>query len=558
MTPSEPEASEAPPRRRRPRHASLLGAWLGTIAAVLTVTPSLVPRGWYFEIVLAGLTFALFYGLGAAASWAYRLLELPPLGTGPRRIAWRVLWVVAPIAFLVGGWVGRTWQVEQHTLLGMEEGVTWLWVLSPILGLAVAAVFIGLARLVYWIIRALARLLGRILPPRLAATIAVLVTLILTWNIASGIWLGTAAELGDTIFASKAEGNKDGVTNPYSRYRSAGPNSDLSWEDLTREGRFFISNGRTAEQIAEVTGDPEAKEPVRVFVSVNEAESAADRAAIAVAELRRLGGFERRLVAVGGPTGSGWVDHKAAAALEFAAHGDLATVTSQYSFLPSFMTYLLDKERAQENAAELITAIRVELDTMAPQDRPELYVFGESLGAFSVGSAFTSVEDMSTTTDGALLIGPPNFEPTWVRVQENRDPSSPIWRPRYRDGALARAATVEADLTDPTLSWDTPNRIVYLTHPSDPIVAWQVDRSEWLEQRGDDIHPRVNAIPVISDLQGSIDQFGANAVPPGHGHVYDEIVVPAWSEILGPPALSAKEISDIEAAVAEVEDPDRK
>ncbi|HQR25501.1 MAG TPA: alpha/beta-hydrolase family protein [Nocardioides sp.] len=539
------------------RHASLLGAWLGVVAMVLSVTPSLVPRGWAIESVLAGLCFALLYGIGALISWVYRTLELPPLPGKARRVAWMVLFVATPVALLVGGWLGRQWQIEQRELLGMETDVPLLWLFSPALGVVVALLVLGLARAVYWLGRTLSRLFRRLLPGRLAAVVAVVLTVWLTWSVASGLLVGEGLNVADTIFKGKSDGDKPGVVNPESDYRSGGPNSALAWEGLGREGRAFVWSGQTAAQIADVTGDPDAEEPVRVFVSLESGSSAADRAAIAVEELRRLGGFDRRVLAVAGGTGSGWVDPKSAAALEYVAHGDVATATTQYSYLPSWMSYLVDVTRAQENAEELLTAIRVELDSMDPADRPELYVYGESLGSFSTGSAFTSVEDMSTTTDGALMIGPPNFEPTWMRVQERRDPSSPIWKPRYHDGALARTATVEADLTDPSLRWETDNRIVYLTHASDPIVAWQIDKSEWLDQRGDDVHPMVNAIPLISGLQGTLDQLGANSTPPGHGHVYDEIVVPAWSEILGPPTLPIDEVEAIKAAVALIVDPDR-
>ena len=60
--------------------------------------------------------------------------------------------------------------------------------------------------------------------------------------------------------------------------------------------------------------------------------------------------------------------------------------------------------------------------------------------------------------------------------------------------------------------------------------------------------------PVVSGWQATIDQFGANGVPPGHGHVYDETVVTAWSEIVGPPALPEEEIAAIEAKIGALED----
>ena len=176
-------------------------------------------------------------------------------------------------------------------------------------------------------------------------------------------------------------------------------------------------------------------------------------------------------------------------ALEYATHGDVATVSTQYSYLPSWLSFLVDRSRAATNAEQLLTAVRVELDAMPADQRPELYVYGESLGAFSTDSAFTSVEDMSTTTDGALLVGPPSFDATWQKVVAGRAAGSPVWKPIYGDGALVRVATTDADLTDQTLTWRTDNPIIYLTHASDPIVAWTADHAAWLDPRGPDVEP---------------------------------------------------------------------
>ena len=293
-------------------------------------------------------------------------------------------------------------------------------------------------------------------------------------------------------------------------------------------------------------------EPVRAFVGLETAPTPAERARIAVEELRKVGGFDRKAIAVAGTTGSGWIDAKAANALEYATHGDVATVTTQYSYLPSWLSFLADQSRAASNAETLITALRVELDGLPADKRPELYVFGESLGAFSSDSAFTSVEDISTTTDGALLIGPPSFGTTWQKVVAGRQPGSPVWKPLYGDGGLVRVATTPADLTDQTLTWTTDNPIIYLTHASDPIVAWTADHAAWLDPRGPDVSPRMVAWPVVAAWQATVDQFSANGVPPGHGHVYDSTVVTAWSEIVGPPSLPDDEIAAIEKAISDL------
>jgi uncharacterized membrane protein len=467
-----------------------------------------------------------------------------------RSVVWRVLAALSLVVLLVGGWLGWRWQSDQRELLGMDTAVPMPWVVAPLLGLLVAALLLGIGRAVKALGRAVFRPLGRRLPVRVAWLIAILVTVVVTYLVFSGLLIGNLISAADSIFASNNKDDKPGVVNPQVATRSGGPTSGVSWESIGREGRAFVASGPSAGEIAAVVGDPAAVEPVRAFVGLETAPTPQERAEIAVAELRRLGGFQRGAIAVAGTTGSGWIDPKPADALEYATHGDVATVSTQYSYLPSWLSFLVDRSRAATNAEQLLTAVRVELDGMPADQRPELYVYGESLGAFSTDNAFTSVEDMSTTTDGALLIGPPSFDATWQKVVAGRAAGSPVWKPVYGDGALVRVATTDADLTDQTLTWTTDNPIIYLTHASDPIVAWTADHAAWLDPRGPDVSAKVIAWPVVAGWQATVDQFNANGVPAGHGHVYDETVVTAWSEIVGPPSLPDTEIAAIEKAIS--------
>lgn len=549
------EAVEPTPearRRRRPGRLSLTGAVLGLTFGAMSVTPSLVPRAWYLQALVTGLCIVTGYGLGAFVGWAYRALGLPNLPGHARRLAWKVVAGLAVVVVLVGGWLGRSFQSGQRELLGMDPSVPLLWLVGPLLGLLVAALLLGIGRVIKWVGRALFRPLGRVLPTRVAWLIAIVVTAVGSWLFFSGFLYGGAIKVADAIFASSNDDDKPGVVNPQLETRSGGPSSTVTWESIGREGRAYIASGPTAADISAVVGDTDTVEPVRAFVGLETAPTPAERAQVAVEELRRLGGFQRKAIAVAGTTGSGWIDAKAANSLEYATHGDVATVTTQYSYLPSWLSFLVDQSRAASNAETLITALRVELDGLPADQRPELYVFGESLGAFSSDSAFTSVEDMSTTTDGALLIGPPSFDPTWQKVVAGRQPGSPVWRPLYGDGGLVRVATTPADLTDQTLTWTTDNPIIYLTHASDPIVAWTADHAAWLDPRGPDVSSRMVAWPVVAAWQATVDQFSANGVPPGHGHVYDSTVVTAWSEIVGPPSLPDDEIAAIEKAISDL------
>jgi uncharacterized membrane protein len=504
-----------------------------------------MPRAWLVEVLLSGVCLITGYGLGAFLGWAYRVLGLPTPPARVRRVVWRGLALVAVVLLIVGGVLGRAWQAGQFRLLGMDDAVPWPWVLAPLLGLLVAAILLGLGRAVLWVGRRLAALLDRILPRRVALLAAVVITGSLTYGLVSGVIVDEALTAMDAVFAANNDKDKPGVVNPESPYRSGGPESAVPWESIGREGRQFVWEGPTAAEIAQVVGDPAATEPVRAFVGLKSADTASARAELAVQELRRLGGFERAAIAVAGGTGSGWIDPQASKALEYVAHGDVAIVSTQYSYLPSWLSFLVDRDRARANAEELITAIRVAIDQLPADRRPQLYVFGESLGAYSTDSAFTSVEDMSTTTDGALLMGPPGFDPTWKKLVERRDQGSPVWKPVDDRGALARVAGSDADLTDPSLTWQTDNQIVYLVHGTDPIVALTADHAAWLDPRPATVSPATTAWPIVSGWQALADMINATGAPPGNGHRYDATTVTAWAQILGPPTLPAAEIEAI-------------
>jgi uncharacterized membrane protein len=546
------DSTPSPWERLRPGRLSIAGAVLGLAFALMSVTPSFVPRGWTMQAVLVALCALSGYAIGAFLGWAYRTLRLPDLPPGARRLTWLVISVVAVLGLPVAAWFGRAWQLDQREAFGMEPTVPWMWVASPYVGLVLATVLLAVGRAVKGLARLLFGPLVRVVPTRVAWLLAILVTALVTWLVVDGLVLRTALQRLDTAFEATNRGDYPWVSNPESPFRSGGPDSEVSWESIGHEGRDFVWQGLTSAQIARVVDDPEAKDPVLAYVGLGAAESPEARAELAVQELRALGGLERGAVAVAGVTGRGWIDPQASQALQYATHGDVAIVAMQYSYLPSWLAFLVGRDQAAADAEVLINRLRVELTDLPAGDRPDLYVFGESLGAFSADSAFTSVEDVSTTTDGALFIGPPNFDPNWKAIQAAREPGSPLWKPLYEDGSLVRVAATARDLTDLTFTWRTDSPVIYLVHDSDPIVGWVVDYRAWLDPRGPDTSPFMVAWPVVVFWQATIDQFGATDVPPGHGHVYDDTVVTAWSEIVGPPSLPAEEIEAIRTAIADL------
>ena len=130
-----------------------------------------------------------------------------------------------------------------------------------------------------------------------------------------------------------------------------------------------------------------------------------------MADLERAGGFDRANLLVATTTGSGWLDAGAIDSFEYLTGGDSAIVTIQYSYLPSWLSYLVDQKKAREAGRELFDAVYERWSQLPQDDRPELFVFGLSLGSFGGETAFSGEYDLANRTDGALLAGPPDRSP---------------------------------------------------------------------------------------------------------------------------------------------------
>ncbi len=98
-------------------------------------------------------------------------------------------------------------------------------------------------------------------------------------------------------------------------------------------------------------------EPIRAYAGLNSADGIKATAALAARELQRTGGLDRAVVAVATTTGTGWINEAEASALEYMYNGDTAIVSMQYSFLPSWLSFLVDKENARQAGQALFEAV---------------------------------------------------------------------------------------------------------------------------------------------------------------------------------------------------------
>jgi uncharacterized membrane protein len=313
----------------------------------------------------------------------------------------------------------------------------------------------------------------------------------------------------------------------------------VSWASLGNQGRSFVAGGPSLQQLQEF-GGPGAQPPIRAYVGLDSAPTSRERAALAVRELQRTGAFSRKVLCVITTTGTGWVNPHAVDPLEFMYHGDTALVGMQYSYLPSWLSFLVDKERAHEAGRDLFNQVYGVWSRLPLGQRPKLVVFGESLGSFGAESAFSGVDDIRNRVDGMLLVGPPNRNGLWREIVADRDAGTPEVLPTYERGVTVRFGNDPAtDLARPATVWETP-RVVYVQHASDPIVWWAprlaVRRPDWLaEPRGPDVLPSMRWYPFVTFWQVTADMAFSTGVPGGHGHNYGAQAVPAWVDILPPP-----------------------
>ncbi|PQM44711.1 hypothetical protein C1Y40_05128 [Mycobacterium talmoniae] len=140
-----------------------------------------------------------------------------------------------------------------------------------------------------------------------------------------------------------------------------------------------MATGPHAAELTRLNGQP-AKEPIRVYAGLHSAATDADRMELLVNELDRTGAFHRKLLVLVPTTGTGWINPVAARSLEMLYNGDTATVGVQYSYLPSWISFLADQQKSLESGRSLIDTIHDRWQQLPAGQRPKLVLYGESWG----------------------------------------------------------------------------------------------------------------------------------------------------------------------------------
>ena len=382
---------------------------------------------------------------------------------------------MALVVGVAGALAWATWQDEARDLIGMSHLAWWEGPPMAVLSVVVAIVLIWIGTAVGAWLRVAHRGIRRRLPTWLGQPATLVLAAALLGLVGGQVAVRGFVVAANVIYEALDQGTNPGIDQPTLATVSGSPASLVGWETMGLWGRDFAAGVTSRDQLLAYHGaDAEVRDPIRVFVGMRTASTMTERAAVAVSELERAGGFERSVIAVWVPSGSGWMDPNAARALEQLHAGDTAIVSIQYSYLPSFLSLVVDSSQAIKAGAVLFDAVRERWSTMPEQDRPRLIVFGASLGAggaetpFLGSDAATSVANFASRADGALLVGSLGWNPILRQLTEAREPSSPAWQPIYAGGDTVRFLTGGSG-PDVDTPW-SPSRVVYLQHPSDPVA----------------------------------------------------------------------------------------
>ncbi|WP_212734665.1 alpha/beta-hydrolase N-terminal domain-containing protein [Pseudomonas asiatica] len=283
------------------------GLVLGTLFFAASLTPSLTPRITVAQAVLSGMCLAAGYGLGVLLRWLWGYLELPlpgPAGQPRRR---RIAVVACAVIAALALWRSQHWENIVRELMHLAPAGP-----SRILGVLAGAAVVGLllvvlGRIALMIIKAVMRLVTRKVPRRIAHVVGAIAGVLLLVGLVNGVILSS---LLDTLDASyrQADALIPPDMPPPTEWDSPGSAQSLvAWNQLGRMGRRYVDARPTADELAAYAG-PGAKAPLRVYAGLPTGDTPEERAQLALEELKRVGGFERKALIIITPTGTGWVD----------------------------------------------------------------------------------------------------------------------------------------------------------------------------------------------------------------------------------------------------------
>lgn len=541
--------------RRLPKNygPGMLGAEVATWGAV---SPSLLPHSWW----AVAANVAICQGVGhAAGNVINQTVARGVRSSGAVRDERVGRYANTALHWVMSAATVATFiqSARRHaTQVGMVEGDNEFTVTESLIGITVGTLGYGailaVGEALQSVVDTAAELLGKKLPPVTSWPLAVLaagsLVTVFTDRLVIRSFFARAykrAEQLDREFLP-------GADRPTEPERAGSIHSEERWATIGRQGRAVVAGGPRRRDIELVLRE-RAKEPIRVFIGLDDDRSYDDMVSAALREMDRTDAWSRGHIAVMSAAGTGWINDFLTSGFEFIGRGDTAIVAMQYSYLPSAFSYLADRESPVRSSRLLIEAIRARLLDIPEDARPKLYVAGESLGAYGVTDAFTSIDEFLGGVAGGVFTGVPGFARSHSELTRGRDEGSPQRLPIVDGGRHIRFVAHPSHITHDfegkpyANAWEEP-RAVFAQHASDPVVWWDwklIFRvPDWLKEPGSrgvpappaqhlDVPDTLRWAPFITFWQVGVDQLASQGFPSPHGHNYHDETVAYWSAVMG-------------------------
>lgn len=530
------------------RYFSTTGLLIGTLFFAMSMSPTLIPRPDTIQGIISGLALASGYGVGVFSIWLWKSFELPE----PAEKSQIRLQIISGSFFLlitiISLWRASIWQNSLRELMGMETDA---FVQPVVVGLIAVAVFLAvlfIGRLFLITKQFLARKMEPYVPPRVSLVLGLVTTFTLFWLIFNGFLVSQLLRIADSTYQQVDALIEPDIEQPANPMKTGSRESILSWEEMGRQGRRFLSEGPEASDIMSFTNRT-VMNPIRVYVGMHASEDFDERADLALQELIRVGAFERSVLILITPTGTGWIDPGAIEPAEYLHRGDIASVAAQYSYLPSPLSLLSEGDYGSGMARALFQKVYSYWNGLPQDARPRLYLHGLSLGALNSDHSFDLYDIIEDPFHGVLWVGPPFRKTTWINITANRNPGSLQRLPEFRDGSVVRFANQDGGLKSAASEWGS-FRIAYLQYASDPITFFNprifTREPDWMQEpRGPDVSPYLRWYPIVTGLQVAADLLtGIGNTPPGYGHEYAaEHYFNSWLALTEPGGWSEEELN---------------
>lgn len=534
------------------KRPSAVGSIFGTVLMAVSLTPSLIPRAWTQQGIISGLSFLCGYGIGVGLNALWRYLELVTI---PQQYQKRwTLTAVAASGIMLVYFLYKTlaWQNNVRQMVEQEPVGSIFPLRIVLLTAAIVILLLLVFRLLRWIVQVILRVVTKFVPYRFGQVIGILIVLWLFGLLGTGVLIRAIGDVMNSSYALTDSTTHENVVQPMSSLRSGSPESQAKWETLGREGRRFSGTGPSGAEIAEYWGDEPTSAPIRIYIGTKSADTLQERAELALQELIRTNAFERDVLVLVTSTGNGWVDANAINTLEYIHSGNTATLAFQYSYLPSVISLLADRDAATEASIAMFNEIHHYWRNLNENIRPEFYLYGLSLGAYGSQAAVSSVNLFNDPIDGALWAGPPFVSEFWQQLTMDRDEGSPIWPPVYEGGTTIRFTNQGDGLKDAPEEWQD-NRFIYLQQAGDPIVFFRLDslyrEPEWLNKksRSPKVPPDMAWYPVATFWQLIFDMVlsTSDTLPDGNGHRYgSDSYIDSWIALTQPENWSSQRVEE--------------